>query len=144
VGVSWAFCVLPQLTDVVFSTRLGASWISNVSYANATVPELLPFSFCSSGFVCVVELGDVELDGDLDILYTAFDYGVGWLENTLVVNPPPVTAPAATTAVFTKQRPVSEAMKIPTSVTLGDVTGVCRHARECSRVTVDTATLRCR
>jgi hypothetical protein len=115
-----------QRLDVVFSTGAGAVFISNIS---AIVPQavsanVLPFSICSSSFVCAVELGDVELDGDLDILYTAFDYGVGWLENTLTVNPPPVSRPAATPLIFTKQRTVSEAMKIPTSVALGDVTGI--------------------
>ncbi len=113
--------VCSQLVDVVYSTRLGASWINNVSFAITKPAELLPFSFCSSSFVCVVELGDVELDGDMDILYTAFDYGVGWLENMLVVNPPPATAPSVN--ITFRQRPVSEAMKIPTSVALGDVTG---------------------
>ena len=60
--------------------------------------------------------------GDLDIGVTIVNT-VGWVENTLIVNPPPPATTAQSPSLFGVVHQVSQAMKVATSVAMADVTG---------------------
>ncbi len=65
----------------------------------------------------------MENDGDLDIAF-ANTNTAGWIENTVVINPPPAYTTAYTSSpVFGLSHTVSQALKVITSVAVADITG---------------------